>query len=69
MILALRLPCFFPSVHGNALTIQRFQSSLRDHSLTGEVFSLDRRDREAILAEIRRLHLTLYQSLTIGKGV
>lgn len=55
MILAIVTPYYFPSVRGNSITVQRIESGLREHDLTVEVFSLDREDRDAILAGIRRL--------------
>jgi glycosyltransferase involved in cell wall biosynthesis len=55
MILAIVTPYYFPSVRGNSITAQRIESGLRDQGVTVQVFSLDRQEREAILAGLRRL--------------
>lgn len=55
MILAIVTPYYFPSVRGNSITVQRIESGLRDQGVTVQVFSLDRQDRDAILAGFRRL--------------
>ncbi len=52
MILALVTPYYFPSVRGNSVTVQRIESGLRDQGMEVSVFSLDRRDRGAILAAL-----------------
>jgi glycosyltransferase involved in cell wall biosynthesis len=55
MILALVTPFYFPSVRGNSITVQRIESGLQDQGVEVRVFSLDRQDRAAILAGLRRL--------------
>ena len=39
MILTLVTPNYRPSVRGNSITVQRIESGLRDHGVTGQVFS------------------------------
>lgn len=55
MILAIVTPFYFPSVRGNSITVQRIESGLRDQGVTVQVFSLDRQDRDAIVAGLRGL--------------
>jgi glycosyltransferase involved in cell wall biosynthesis len=54
MKLALVTPYYFPSVRGNSITVQRIATGLRDQGVEVGVYSLDRQDREAILAALRR---------------
>lgn len=55
MILAIVTPHYFPSVRGNSITVQRIESGLREQGVAVQVFSLDRREPDAILADLRRL--------------
>jgi len=50
MIIALVTPYYIPSVRGNAITVQRIESGLRDHGLTVRVFTLERESPQAIAA-------------------
>jgi len=55
MILALITPHAFPSVRGNAVTVRRIESGLRDRGVEVHVFGLDRCDPETILARLERV--------------
>jgi len=52
MRLALITPHFTPSVRGNAITVERIASGLRDQGVGVRVFSLDRRDAAAVRADL-----------------
>jgi glycosyltransferase involved in cell wall biosynthesis len=55
MLVAIVTPYYFPSARGNAITVHRIESGLRDRGLPVQVFSLDSQDKSGILDGLRRL--------------